>query len=157
MNAKRKVRLRIAGADYLIATEESESYVIALGQELDNRVEELMRENPHVSTTGALVLIALDLCDEAKRSVETSDHLRTQLQEYLADAAKARNEADELKRERDRLQREVQFCAQSFRRRNDEKRKTKPPGNFGSCRIHGIGVRGGAHRGGCGVPGGRAV
>ncbi len=109
MNAKRKVRLRIAGADYLIATEESESYVIALGQELDNRVEELMRENPHVSTTGALVLIALDLCDEAKRSVETSDHLRTQLQEYLADAAKARNEADELKRERDRLQREVQF------------------------------------------------
>ena len=41
--------------------------------------------------------------------METSDHLRTQLQEYLADAAKARNEADDLRRERDRLLREVQF------------------------------------------------
>ena len=46
--------------------------------------------------------------------MEASDHLRTQLQEYLADAAKARNEADELKRERDRLQREVQFLRAKF-------------------------------------------
>lgn len=102
------------GADYLIGHGRKRKLCVAFGQELDNRVEELMRENPHVSTTGALVLIALDLCDEAKRSVETSDHLRTQLQEYLADAAKARNEADELKRERDRLQREVQFLRAKF-------------------------------------------
>ena len=108
MNKKNKVRLIIAGSEYVISSDEDENYIRSIGLEVDSRMEEIAKGNPCVSTTMAAVLAALDCCDATRKAVSSADHLRAQVKEYLEDAAKARIEADELRRERDRLNREVQ-------------------------------------------------
>ncbi|MCI8496806.1 MAG: cell division protein ZapA [Clostridiales bacterium] len=108
MNQKNRVRLNIAGSEYVILSSEDENYIRSIGLEVDSRMTEIQEGSPCISTTMAAVLAAFDCCDATRKAVSSADHLRAQVKEYLEDAAKARIEADELRRERDRLSREVQ-------------------------------------------------
>ncbi len=103
-----RTRVFIAGAPYVIATSDPEEYVEQLAAELDNSIHEAMAENPSVSVTKAAVFCALDYLDRSKKSTGSADNMRSQITEYLADAAKAKMEADEARREVERLKREVQ-------------------------------------------------
>jgi cell division protein ZapA len=104
-----KVRLMIAGAPYVLTTTDTEEYVTQLAKELDAGIEDVMQSNPNLSTTRAAVFCALDYLDQVKKSNGNADNMRNQIKDYLADAAKAKLEADEARREVERLKREVQY------------------------------------------------
>lgn len=103
-----RTRVFIAGAPYVIATSDPEEYVEQLAAELDGSIHEAMAANPSVSVTKAAVFCALDYLDRCKKSAGNADNMRSQITEYLSDAAKAKMEADQARREVERLKQEVQ-------------------------------------------------
>ena len=107
MAAKHRVKLDICGTEYIIASDEPESYVLELGAELDRSMRALMNNDPRISTTMAAVLTAITAQDEARKAHASADNLRSQIKEYLSDNARARSEADEARREAERLRREL--------------------------------------------------
>lgn len=103
-----KIKLVVGGMEFLINTDDNESYVQNLGNELNRRLDTLSRENPYLSTTMVAVLAALEYCDEAKKAHADAENLRQQMKGFVEDAACARLEADEARREIERLNRENQ-------------------------------------------------
>ena len=93
---------KIAGEEYRIVSEETEEYMADLAHEIDLKIANIMKGS-RVSTTQAAVLVALQYADDAKKNSGTTDNLRSQLKEYLEDAAKAKSERDFYKRELDRI------------------------------------------------------
>ena len=78
-----RVKVDILGSTYYITTTEPEEY------------------------NNALIITCLNLLDSCRKGEEAADHLRGQLTDYLEDAARARIELDEVKRELDRANREL--------------------------------------------------
>lgn len=95
-------KLKIAGEEYRIISDEASEYMNDLAREIDLKMADILR-GARVSTTQAAVLVALQYADEAKKNGGTTDNLRLQLKEYLEDAAKAKSERDFYKRELDRI------------------------------------------------------
>lgn len=95
-------RLKIAGEEYRIVSDESAEYMSELAHEIDLKMANILKGN-RVSTTQAAVLVALQYADEATKNSGTTDNLRSQLKEYLEDAAKAKSERDFYKRELERV------------------------------------------------------
>ena len=102
-----KLIVEIYGAKYPIKTSEETEYVKELAQNLDETVRNLMSSNRSTSLNEALVLAALICLDSYRKSEKSADHLRSQIAEYLEDAAKARLESGEAKREITRLERQL--------------------------------------------------
>ncbi len=102
-----KIRLLIAGEEYNIATDNDLDYVAGLGAELDEKISGLMSNNFRISVTQAAIVTALEYADLAKKSEQTSENLRGQIQEYLEDAARARTDAEITKRELERVSKEL--------------------------------------------------
>ena len=67
----------------------------------------MSRSNPTISFNDVMVLCAINYMDAYKRSEENADRMRSQITEYLEDAAKARIELDEVKRENAHLRRQL--------------------------------------------------
>lgn len=109
-----KIKIEIAGASYTVATSEQEGYVRDLAKEMSDDIDGLMVRNPSLSMNDALVLCAIAYLSEYKKEAANSDHIRSQLKEYLGDTARARMEADEANRRADKLSRELE----ELRRRN---------------------------------------
>ncbi|MDD6395537.1 MAG: cell division protein ZapA [Acutalibacteraceae bacterium] len=105
---KNKVRLNVCGTDYYIASEDDESYIRSIGDEVDARMNEMMSASDRVSTTMAAVLCALSYADECKKANAASDSLRSQIKAYVEESERSRLEADEAKSEIERLRRELQ-------------------------------------------------
>lgn len=95
-------KLKIAGEEYRIVSEETSEYMSELAHEIDLRMADILR-GARVSTTQAAVLVALQYADESKKNSGTTDNLRLQLKEYLKDAADAKSERDFYKRELERI------------------------------------------------------
>lgn len=105
--AKVKVKLNIYGTDYFITADDDEKYVEDLGIELDARLSAIMQENSRLSVTQGAVLAALEYADAAKKAEQSAENLRTQIQEYLEDAARARTDAEISRRESERISKEL--------------------------------------------------
>lgn len=90
-----KLLLNIAGLSILVNTAEDETYTRDLAQELDADITAILEGNPAASVTNAALLCALDYLDGSKKSTRTANHMRSQIKEYLADAAKAKLQYDE--------------------------------------------------------------
>lgn len=99
MNPQNRIRICVNGAHYSISTAESEEYVQSLAQELDEQIRGVLDRNSNASFNDVIVLCAISYIDAYKRSEENADRMRSQISEYLEDAAKARIELDESKRE----------------------------------------------------------
>lgn len=107
MELSRKVKVEIAGADYVVNTNESEGYMLELSSEMSRDIEALMERNLSLSLNDALVLCAISYLDAYKKENANSDHIREQMKDYIADTARARMEADEATRRADRLSAEL--------------------------------------------------
>jgi len=100
--SKNKLTIQICGIRYPITTLEEPAYVAGLAQEIDAAVRDMMKTGS-VSINEALVLCALSYLDEKKKVEATTDNLRTQITGYVEEAAKARLEAQGLRREAEQL------------------------------------------------------
>ena len=107
MDISKRMKIEIGGKSYIITTTEDEDYVNILAKEINKNVTGLMDKNDTISLNDALVLTTLGYADAYKKSEVNADHIRTQLTEYLEDAARARVEADEARREASALKRAI--------------------------------------------------
>ncbi len=98
---KKVHKLIIAGEEYRIVSDESAEYMQNLARELDVKITSITKAS-RVSTTQAAVLVALQYADDAQKNSGSADTLRSQLKEYLEDAAQAKSERDFYKRELER-------------------------------------------------------
>ena len=69
----------------------------------------MLTANPSASVTTAAVMTALGYLDELKKSTSGADNMRAQIKDYLEDAAKAKLELEEERREVERLRRELGY------------------------------------------------
>lgn len=102
-----KVRVTIAGTQYAIATTDSEAYITSLAKKLDEDLTKLLGSKDNLSTTKAAVFCAMDYLDEYRKSTGSAENMRSQIQGYIADAARAKLAEDKAKAENESLRREV--------------------------------------------------
>lgn len=107
MDLPKKIKIEIAGCSYTVMTTEQEGYVRDLADEISLDIAALNEKNPALSMNDALVLCAIAYLDEYKKESSNSDHIRSQLKEYIGDTAKARMEVDEANRRADKLKKEL--------------------------------------------------
>ena len=101
-----KVRVTIAGAPYAIATTDTESYITSLAKKLDEDITKLLDDNGNLSLSKAAVFCAMEYLDEYRKSAGSAENMRSQIQDYIADAAKAKLAEDKVRAENEMLQRE---------------------------------------------------
>jgi len=98
-----RITMSICGQDYTLVAEESAAYMEKVGNVVNEKMTELMA-TAHVSRNDAAVLAAINLADEIFKSQEGAENLRRQVKTYLDEAAAAKNEVSELKRQLFKLQ-----------------------------------------------------
>ena len=101
--AKSKVKINVAGMNFSLVTEDEPAYIEGLAKNLSKKIEEIVESNTNLSVAQAAVLVALDCEDELSKHNNSSDNLRAQIKDYLEDAARARMEAENYKRELEKL------------------------------------------------------
>ncbi|MBE6821837.1 MAG: cell division protein ZapA [Ruminococcaceae bacterium] len=106
--SKNKIKLNICGSEFVISSEDTESYIRSVGDEVEQAIEDITSRNEHISVSMAAMLAALNYCDEAHKAARAADNLRSQIKDYLEDSNRARTEAEESKKEIDRLKKELQ-------------------------------------------------
>lgn len=104
-----KIRFAICGTEYVISTTDTEEYVLSLAEKLDGDMSRMLAESPTASVTTACVITALTYLDEMRKATSGADNMRSQIKDYLEDAAKAKLAAEEAHREVERLRREISF------------------------------------------------
>lgn len=105
--ANKKVQLNIAGLDYMITTDDDPEYMRMLGEEINQKILRMLRDNAALSVTMAATMVALEYGDAYSKSESNADNLRKQIKQYLEDAAHVRAELDVVKRENNRLSQQV--------------------------------------------------
>ena len=101
--AKSKVKINVAGMNFSLVTEDEPAYVEGLAKQLSKKIEDIVAGNTNISVAQAAILVALDCEDELSKHNNSSDNLRAQIKDYLEDAARARMEAENYKRELEKL------------------------------------------------------
>ena len=70
-----KIKLEICGYNYVIATTDTEEYVLSLAEKLDSDMTQMLASNPTASVTTAAVITALGYLDELKKSTSGADNM----------------------------------------------------------------------------------
>ncbi len=94
-----KVKVTICGKEYALQTDETPSYVMGLAKRLDKQITDMVNSSDNISVQAAAVFIALSSLDEANKSNQSIDNIRTQIKDYVDDAGRARLERDEAVKE----------------------------------------------------------
>mgnify|MGYP002766996554 CR=1 FL=1 len=122
-----KVRVTIAGAPYAIATTDSETYITSLAKKLDEDIGKLLDANENLSVTKAAVFCAMDYLDEYRKSTGSAENMRSQIQDYIADAARAKLAEDKARAENEVLRREAAALREQLakERRRESRREER--------------------------------
>ena len=72
----------------------------------DEDITKLLDDNGNLSLSKAAVFCAMDYLDEYRKSAGSAENMRSQIQDYIADAAKAKLAEDKVRAENEVLQRE---------------------------------------------------
>lgn len=106
--SRNRIRLNICGAEFALTSEDSESYIHAIAEEVEAGITDMVEKNPHISIATAGMISALNYCDAKHKAEDAADNLRSQIKDYLEDSSRARTEAEEARREVERLKKEMQ-------------------------------------------------
>lgn len=93
-----RITVNICGEDYTLVAEENTAYMEQVASLVDKKMTEIIA-GAKVGRGDAAVLTAVNLADELLKSEQTAENLRRQVKSYLDEAAQAKNEASELKRQ----------------------------------------------------------
>jgi cell division protein ZapA len=100
------VVVTICGEDYNFVAAESADYMQKVGSYVNGKMQEVLG-GAHVGRADAAVLTAANIADELFKEQAASERLRGQIKGYVDEAARAQNEASDLKREVFRLQQKL--------------------------------------------------
>lgn len=93
-----RITVNICGEDYTLVAEENTAYMEQVASLVDKKMTEIIA-GAKVGRGDAAVLAAVNLADELLKSEQTAENLRRQVKSYLDEAAQAKNETSELKRQ----------------------------------------------------------
>ena len=99
---KNKVKVRIAGEDFVVMAAESDDYIRRVASYVDGKVADI-RANARISLMDAIVLASINLTDELFKNQESVENLRMQLKGYIDDIARLRADLNDARREIARL------------------------------------------------------
>jgi len=103
-----KITLSIAGFNLIINTSEDEDRVRKLNAQLNSDLQAILSQNPNASVTNAALLCSLDYLDRADKANHSANNLRSQIKDYLSDAAAAKLQLDDQMRKNNDLAAEIQ-------------------------------------------------
>ena len=106
--SKNKIKLNICGVSCALVSEDSEEYMLSVGREVEDAIEAVTRQDERASLTLAAMIAALNFCDSSHKALASADNLRSQIKDYLEDSSRARLEADEARREIEKMKKEIQ-------------------------------------------------
>ena len=106
---------------------DSEKYIQSLAKKLDEDITKLLDENENLSVTKAAVFCAMDYLDEYRKSTGSAENMRSQIQDYIADAARAKLAEDKAKAENEVLRREAAALREQLakERRRESRREER--------------------------------
>lgn len=104
---KSRVRLNICGSDYILTSENSESYMRLVGEKVDEKLSGILAKSPQFSISMAAVLSSLEFCDEALKAQEKIGKLEAQIKDYIDEVAKIRESCENTEREKFKFKSEV--------------------------------------------------
>ena len=135
--------MTIAGAPYAIATTDPEKYILSLAKKLDEDITKLLDTNENLSVTKAAVFCAMDYLDEYRKSTGSAENMRSQIQDYIADATRAKLAEDKVKAENEALRRENDALREQLEkmpagqaRRPTGKQRRKREWGRGECAVY---------------------
>ena len=114
------VKVNIAGVSYALKTEETAKFTKELAKEIDDKIKEVRKANPFISTNQIAVLVALEYGCNCKKAEKNTEELRSEMKNYLEDAAKAQSERDFYKRELERMKEEAKSRSNQINLFKDE-------------------------------------
>ena len=113
-------KVKVLGTIYYITTSGSEDQVRRIEEQMNDQLAAILEQRPSLSTLDALVILSLNLMD-------STDRMREQLSQYLEDAAKARMELEDERRQRERAVQELadekRLCSQFRQELEKQKRQ----------------------------------
>ena len=98
-----RITLSICGEDYTLVAEESTAYMEQVAALVDKKMKEVIA-GVKVGRNDAAVLAAVNLADELLKNEQSAENLRRQVKSYLDEAAQAKSEVSDLKRQLFRAQ-----------------------------------------------------
>lgn len=104
---KNRVKLNICGSDYVLTSEDSESYMRLVGDKVDEKLKEILAKSPRISMSMASVLSSLEFCDELLKSRDKVENLKGQLSECLEENTKNKEACNLAEKEVLRLKNEI--------------------------------------------------
>ncbi len=107
MNENNRVTITICGKEYTLQTDESPDYVRQLAARLDRRISDMMETSDIISLSSAAILVGLSLMDDSYKTTSNIDNIRGEIRNYVEEAGKARAEADDLRRQLEEKDREI--------------------------------------------------
>ncbi len=102
-----KIKLIIAGETYSLTTEDDPAELEKTGEEVNEKIGEYLSYGGRFSVTQCAVLTALEYAEKYKTSESNCENLRTQIHAYIDETARAKADAGILKKEVDRLNKEL--------------------------------------------------
>lgn len=93
-----KVKVSVLEKDYVLQTSENEAYVKRLAHDIDRGIRQIMEGDESLSITSACILFAFDISDGNNKLKTEGDNLRFQIKEYINEAERSNNRAEELER-----------------------------------------------------------
>ncbi len=103
-----KIRLTVGGIEYMVMSDEDETFVRKIGDDLNHKLETIKAKNNCLSTTMVAVLAALDYSEQLAKSRIECDTLKQKLKAAIEDSACQRLNSEEARREIQRLSEELQ-------------------------------------------------
>lgn len=120
-------KVKVLGTTYYITTSGSEEQVRRIEEQMNDQLAAILEQRPSLSTLDALVILSLNLMDEITDAESSTDRMREQLSQYLEDAAKARMELEDQRRQCERLTQELadekRLCGQFRQELEKQKRQ----------------------------------
>lgn len=71
-----QIKLNVGGVTYTVKSDENAEYLSRLGNELEQRLKNISKRNPTLSTAMVAVIAALEASDEAYKAKEELKHLK---------------------------------------------------------------------------------
>ncbi len=102
-----KIRLTVGGIEYLVVSAEDETFVRKIGDDLNHKLDTIKRQNGCLSTTMVAVLAALDYSEQLAKTKRELEEMALQLKAAEEEAAVARIDAAQARKEIDRLAKEL--------------------------------------------------
>ena len=102
---KNRITVTIAGQELNLVVDEDKQYMYKLVSIADTKINAIL-ESSRISLIHATMLACLNITDDLMKANELTENMRAQIKDYIDDAAKAKMEINELKREVARLRKE---------------------------------------------------